>query len=251
MARSRLKCSGSLSLLNSIVATIKRELLVPGLSGDAVPYARTLMSAVPWTERLKDLIGEPSQEERIDALVSRIAAVHRRILVVLDDLDRMEAKELETVFKLLRGSDKPSNVTFLCAFDKAEVALILQATRPKQHADAFIEKFFPVEFRLSEIDSTQLRNFFYQRAARALERSRVPCDDLTNGLDEAWDRGVALHFLNLRKIKVFFNRINRSLELIAQEVNILDLVRLELVRDIAPSVYGLIFRHHRYFWEGA
>lgn len=239
-----------LSLLNSIVATIKRDLLVPGLSGDAVRYARTLLSAVPWTERLKDLIGEPSQEDRIDALVSRIAAVRRRILVVLDDLDRMEAKELETVFKVLRGSDKLSNVTFLCAFDKTEVALILQATRPKQQADVFIEKFFPVEFRLPEIDSTQLRNFFYQRATRALERSRVPCDDLTKGFDEAWERGLVLHFVNLRKIKVFFNRINRSLELIAQEVNLLDLVRLELLRDVAPSVYGLVFRHHRYFWEG-
>jgi hypothetical protein len=239
-----------LSLLNSIVATIKLQLLVPGLSGDAARYARTLLSAVPWTERLKDLIGEPSQEERIDALVSRIAAVRRRVLVVLDDLDRMEAKELETVFKLLRGSDKLSNVTFLCAFDKSEVALILQATRPKQQADTFIEKFFPVEFRLPEIDSVQLRNFFTQRIGRTLERSEAQHDDLTKGLEEAWDSGLGLHFLNLRKIKVFFNRISRSLEFIAEEVNVLDFVRLELVRDIAPSVYGLIFRHYRYFWEG-
>lgn len=77
-----------LSLLNSVVSEIKRTLVVPGLRGDAARYARILMSVVPWTERLKNLIAEPSQEARIDALVSRIAKMGRRVLVVLDDLDR-------------------------------------------------------------------------------------------------------------------------------------------------------------------
>jgi len=239
-----------LSLLTSIVASVKRSLFVPGLSGDATRYARTLLSAVPWTEKLKDLIGEPSQEGRIDALVKRIARVRRRVLVVLDDLDRMEAKELETVLKVLRGSDKLSNITFLCAFDKGEVSLILKKTRPHQETSVFIEKFFPVEFRLPEIGSEQLRTFFAQRVERALERGGLQDEDLAKSGEQAWDSGLGQHFPNLRKIKVFFNRINRSLELIAHEVNVWDFVRLELIRDITPSLYGLIFRNPDRFWEG-
>jgi hypothetical protein len=134
-----------LALLNSIVAEIKRNLVVPGLSGDAARYARNLLSVAPWTDKLKDLLKEPSQERRIDALVSRINRVRRRLLVVFDDLDRMEAKELETVLKFLRGSDKFSNITFLCAFCETEVALILKATRPGQDTATFIEKFFPLK----------------------------------------------------------------------------------------------------------
>ncbi|MFZ1009459.1 MAG: P-loop NTPase fold protein, partial [Candidatus Sulfotelmatobacter sp.] len=190
-----------LSLLTSIVAAIREKLFVPGLSGDAVRYARTLLSAVPWTERLKDFIGEPSQEGRIDALVDRIGRVRRRVLVVLDDLDRMEAKELETVLKLLRGSDKLSNITFLCAFDRDEVSQILKGTRPNQDTVVFIEKFFPVEFRLPEIDSAQLRSFFSQRVDRVLERAGLPKQDLTKEAEAAWDGGLDQHFLNLRKIK--------------------------------------------------
>jgi hypothetical protein len=239
-----------LSLLTSIVAAIKHKLFVPGLSGDAARYARTLLSAVPWTERLKDFIGEPSQEGRIDALVERIARVRRRVLVVLDDLDRMEAEELETVLKVLRGSDKLSTITFLCAFDKGEVSLILKGIRPNQETNVFIEKFFPVEFRLPEIDSDQLRRFFAQRVNRILERSELHDAGLETSVEQVWNSGLGQHFGNMRKIKIFFNRISRSLELIAHEVNVWDFVRLELIRDIVPGLYGLIFRNPKYFWEG-
>lgn len=238
-----------LSLLDSVVAEIKREIFVPGLSGDAARYARTLLSAVPWTERLKDLFAEPSQERRIDALVTRIARTRRRVLVVLDDLDRMEAKELETVFKLLRGSDKLSNVTFVCCFDDKEVASILKVTRPTQDTTAYIEKFFPVRFPLPPIGSQQLKDFFVQRLTRVLERSDLPHEDVLNSADQMWEGSIRPHFRNLRRIRVFFNRVSRSLELIAHEVNVWDFVHLELIRDIDPNLYGQIFHNPEFFWS--
>jgi len=231
-----------LSLLNSIVAEIQRSFIVPGLKGDAARYARTLLSIVPWTERLKSFVAEPSQEARIDALVNRIAKVRRRVLVVLDDLDRTEAKELETVLKLLRGSDKLSNITFLCAFEKTQVALILKTTRPDQDTTTFIEKFFPVEFRLPETEPAQLQDLFFRRIAHFLERNALPHGDLAKSIEGIWERGAGTYLRNLRRIKLFLNRIGRSLELIAHEVNIEDFIRLELVRDIEPSLYERIYR---------
>ena len=182
-----------LSLLNSIVGEIQRSFVVPGLRADATRYARTLLSIVPGTERLKGLFAEPSQEVRIDALVNRIARVRRRVLVVLDDLDRMEAQELETVLKLLRGSDKFSNITFLCGFDKTQVALILLTTRPGQDTATFIEKFFPVEIRLPEIESAQLQDFFFRGVARLLEHGGLPTGDLAKDVDKIWENGAGLY----------------------------------------------------------
>jgi predicted KAP-like P-loop ATPase len=149
-----------LSLLNSIVVELKGRFVVPGLGRDASRYARTLLSAIPKAEWLKDFIESPSQGQRIDAMAGHIARTRRRILVVLDDLDRMEARELETVFKLLRGSDRLSNITFLCAYSPSELAQILKATRPSQNTSIFIEKFFPVRYSLPPVDPSLLRDFF-------------------------------------------------------------------------------------------
>jgi hypothetical protein len=239
-----------LSLLNSVVVEIKGKFFVPGLGRDAARYARALLSAIPRAEWLKDIIEDPSQEQRIDALANRIARTRRRVLVVLDDLDRMEAKELETVLKLLKGSDRLSNITFLCAFAPAELALILRATRPLQDTPAFIEKFFPVQIPLPKIDSSERRDLLLQKIAAVVGRYGPPADEaMSRRLEKLWESGAALYFQNLRPIKLFLNKINQSLKRIADEVNIEDFIGLELVRDIEPSLYEHIYRSPEYFWR--
>jgi hypothetical protein len=240
-----------LSLLNSVVAEIKHSFVVPGLGRDAARFARMLLSAIPRTEKLKEFVAEPSQEDRIDGLADQIAKIPRRVLVVLDDIDRMEAKEVETVFKILRGSVRLSNITFLCSFDRAEVALILKATRPQQDTDRFIEKFFPIQFPLPEVDPSEFRDLLSQKISAVAERYGAPSGaELSKPLDNIWEGGADLYFDSLRRIKLFLNRINHSLERVASEVNIEDFIRLELIRDIQPSLYEQIYRNPEFFYNG-
>jgi KAP-like P-loop domain-containing protein len=237
-----------LSLLNSIVAEIKAKFIVPGLGRDAARYARTLLSIVPKADRLKDLVSEPSQETRIAALTDRIARTRRSVLVILDDLDRMESGELEAVFKFLRGSDQLSNITFLCSLDKTEVALILKATRPYQDTDKFVEKFFSIQFPLPKVDSSELRDLLSRKIARVITRyAPQPEEGFAKALESIWEGGAGLYFGNLRRIKLFLNKISNSLERIAGEVNAEDFIRLELIRDIAPDLYERIYRQPEYF----
>jgi len=238
-----------LAMLNSIVAEIKKSYVAPGLSRDALQYAKTLLSAIPKTERLKDFIAEPSQEDRAIALAARLANTPRTVLVVLDDLDRLEPKELDTVFKLLRGSEKLSNFTFLCAFDKNELALILKATRPFQDGSTFIEKFFQLQVQLPKVEPARLQSFFSARIVNVLDRYKLPHGNISKSLEELWESGAGSYFTNLRRIKLFLNRINNSYEQIGSEININDFIRIELIRDIAPSVHEDIYRNPPYFYE--
>ena len=238
-----------LSLLNSIVSEMRKSYVVPGLKRDAFEYARTLLSAIPKAERLKDILSEPSQEGRIAGLAKRISKTNRRVLVVLDDLDRMEGKEVETVFKLLRGSETFLNFTFVCAFDRTELICLLRASRPFQNIDNFIEKFFQLLVPLPKIDSAHLQDLFMQRLTTILARYSPPNDDLQKSLSEIWGNGAGTYFQNPRRIKLFLNKISHSLERIGAEVNVRDFVRLELVRDIAPTIYEEIYLYPENFYD--
>jgi KAP family P-loop domain len=159
-----------LSLLTSILAEIRKEYLIPGLSGGVMQYAKTLLAVLPKADTFKGLLKEKSQEERIRSLTDSIAKMPRRILVALDNLDRMEAQELETVFKILRGSDELATVTFVCCFDSDELALILRSTREFQETSVFVEKFFQTKVSLPAIDSAKLKDLFREEMSRLRAR---------------------------------------------------------------------------------
>jgi KAP family P-loop domain len=239
-----------LSLLNSIVIEMKKNYFVPGLKRDAFEYARTLLTAIPKFDRLKTFFSEPSQEEQIARLAQRISATDRRVLVVLDDLDRLQSIELETVFKVLGGSDAFFNLTFVCCFDRAELVRILKVTRPHQDINTFIEKFFQSVIPLPEIDAIQLKELFLQKMITVVSRNDLSTSDSQQEIEEVWNKGAVAYFQNLRRIKLFINRIDQSLARIGTEVNVQDFARLELVRDIAPTVYETIYKNPEYFYDG-
>ena len=239
-----------LSLLNSVVAAIGEKYIVPGLGLDAAQYARVMLNMIPKADSLKEVFAEPSQEERISKLAQHIAKTQRRVLVVLDDLDRMDADELETVFKILRGSDNFSTITFLCAFAPDEIEKILQASRPHQEASMFLEKFFPVKIALPEIDPDALHALVSRKIANIVRKYHPSEDDtLTADLDSIWKDGGDNYFGNLRTIKVFFNGFHNAIERIAPEINIADFIRLELIREIAPALYNQIYKNPEHFYN--
>src|SRR5206468_1189744 len=113
------------------------EYAMPGLTQGIKLYARALMGVVPKAKALEEFVKEPSQHERTHSLAQQVARMPRRIVVILDDLDRMQARELETVFKILRGSENLSSVTFICSFDHKELSSILRSTRRFQNTRKF------------------------------------------------------------------------------------------------------------------
>jgi hypothetical protein len=242
-----------LSLLSAISQTIQSEYLIPRLSHESLQYAGTLIGMVPPLRNLKEIFKEPSQQTRIRFLAESISRLPRRILVILDDLDRLQADELETIFKLLRGTEELSNITFLCSFALPELCAILKSTRPNQDTDRFVQKFFQTLVPLPKIDSGDLRRVFGDRVKAVREKLGFPLPDteqqFSKGIDQIWEEGGAKFFDNLRRIKRFLNKLGYSLSVIGAEVNLLDFIRLELIRDVWPALYESIYSNAELFFS--
>lgn len=68
-------------------------------------------------------------------------------------------------------------------------------------------------------------------------------------IGKLWEAGAGRRITNLRRLKLFGNKISYSLKIIGPEVNFEDFVVLELIRDISPRLYEEIFRHGEYFYD--
>ena len=144
-----------------------------GLSSQLRPYNGKLSNLVlEYSKRLVDLyknkidlnlfdkhitsFEKSSAKEMYDDINKRLVETEKRIIVFVDDLDRLNAKEILQVLKLIRNSADFVNVIFLVAMDKDYITKILLEQGEILNS-RFIDKFFQLEVFLPAIRDKILR----------------------------------------------------------------------------------------------
>ena len=117
-------------LFTDIATDCGRYVHVPQLRKYAVAYARILSSSVSYLAALKEILPPQSQREEIGDLRDTLERVPLPIVVLLDDIDRMQRGELLALLKILRGVTSMPNLTFVCAFSEREVMRELEKEGP-------------------------------------------------------------------------------------------------------------------------
>jgi KAP family P-loop domain len=194
---------------------------------------------VPHLTGLRELLPAQSQREEILELREALNRVPLRILVLLDEIDRMQREELQVLLKVLRGASTMPNVTFVCAFSQEHVVKELGVS-----AD-YLEKFFPISVNVSAPNQELVGRLFQARLTGCLNEEgwfkrvadRTHFKDL---LQEVWQTPLSELCTNLRKAALLLNDILTAARPIIGEVSPLDLVAIEAVRRFHPEVYHLV-----------
>ena len=100
---------------------------------------------------------EPSQEtvdELLDDIDEVLRRIDRRVIIVIDDLDRPDAKTTNNVLFATRRTFKLSQATYVLCYDTE----VLAGNKEEgSRAREFLEKFVTVKLSLF-VDSSSLRN---------------------------------------------------------------------------------------------
>lgn len=101
-------------------------------------------------------------EDRFKNVERCIQRLNKKILVFMDDLDRLEANELVASLKIIRNTGSFKNVVFFVTYDKEYVLSQLAShfnfdKKDKKQGDRFLEKFFQLEVPLPQLYSGELR----------------------------------------------------------------------------------------------
>jgi hypothetical protein len=90
-------------LFKDIATECRKLVYVPQLRKRALAFARTVSGSVSYLGGLKELTPAQSQRDEILELHNSLRRVPMPILVLLDEIDRMQADELVVLLKILRG----------------------------------------------------------------------------------------------------------------------------------------------------
>lgn len=163
----------------------------------------------------------------------------KRIVVFIDDIDRLGANEMADVFKLVRNTSNFPNIYFILAYDKDYVVEMLKE-KYGEHNIRFADKIVQEEYYLPQIQPLHIRECFRKTIASLykVEEYAGEMKSLVNVLFV--EEGLFEKAFTLRDLKRLLNAFYAEFQSLRDEVVAYDLLLVILLHQKFPKVYELI-----------
>jgi hypothetical protein len=179
-----------------------------------------------------------------------IASIDKRVLVVIDDIDRLQKKQILAVFQLIKLASQIKNMVFLISFDPSKVALAIKNNGEMNDPQSYIEKIVQLPINIPMTDQSIIDKFIYYSHPGTGSRSEI--DKLFDRLeiDEARikefdDQFGLIYQSELKQIlstyraaKRYLNSIFFRLPPIIGEVYLYDFFIVEIFQTFFPAIYA-------------
>lgn len=185
-------------------------------------------------------IREDSLYEKKKILSDKFSRLSRPVVVVIDDIDRLEREEVFEVLRLIRNTADLNNTIYIVAYDKEYVTSVLEEKNIKDAA-SYLEKIFHVEVHLPKVEDNLIWEALYEDLKRQDNFNRNFTESLFARFNND-ERSLILKVLNnYRRVKRFARIYMLNFDYVmAQcrgEIKLLDLFWLELLQTYDKKVY--------------
>ncbi|HEU4342742.1 MAG TPA: P-loop NTPase fold protein [Candidatus Binatia bacterium] len=200
-------------------------------------------------------LGEALSNVTLDELRGCLEALLReqgkRITILIDDIDRLDRREIQAIFRLIKLSASFDYTSYVLAFDDKMVAAALGERYGEGNVEAgraFLEKIVQVPLHLPPADELSLRKVTFEGVETALRLSGIT---LSEEQAEAFVRhfvdGLEPRLTTPRQSKLFVNVLQFSLPILKGEVYPVDQMLIEGIRVFYPKLYVTIRDNPEYF----
>ena len=210
--------------------------LIP-VCGDAIASAAKF-GARKLGRKLQNNIYDLDVLSQKQIVVDLLSQQKCRILVVIDDIDRLNSEQIRLVFQLVSSVAKFPNTTYLLVFDKNVVVKALEKVQEGNGED-FLEKVIQMPIELPEIPNPKLRSLLFERLDSVLAAYPNTGFNKTHW-QELFDFCIIPFISNLRDINRLCNALRFKMTTISSEIDFADMVAISAIEIGAPQIYGWI-----------
>ena len=191
------------------------------------------------SEAAKQFAGGLSVSKRKAELVAALKQLSRRIVVFVDDLDRLEPREASEVLRLIRAVADFPNVVYVLSFDPEVLANTLTKSIQVEDGAAYLEKIVQVSFRVPQPEAFDLRRWFSTKVremfARELTNEDATLDE--QRMAQVIDLQGGRYLKTGRDVVRTLNALQLHAVPVRAHIDIADIVWLQLVRIGNPALY--------------
>ncbi len=206
--------------------------------------AETLIKRVGFVNQLLNNVQTEADEyERINDILKRS---DRKLVVVIDDMDRLYSNEVIEVLRLVRNTANFTNTFYLLAYEKG---YIQNAIKEQLHVDIhvpFMDKIVQMEIPLPKREQSNLLDLLKQHlSGRVSETEFQTLENVVfrHGFNKGYEHTFHDIFRNARDVIKFVNSFLISYTLLKENVLFEKLFLIELLKYRYPSFYERLYQH--------
>lgn len=229
--------------------------------GKALSFVKFFPGSEPWIsliqsglekagatcEALSDLSSMDLREQLAD-LSKSILAMEKPVIVIIDDIDRLQPEQVRLVFQLVKTVGDLPRVAYLMAYDRNSVVKALHSANIHD-GEAYLEKMVQLPVPMPRQALVHKLPYVKSELQTVLRESDMTLSsDDEELLNEALqDTDLLLTLETPRDVKRICNSIRLTLSTLGDEINFTDLVILETIHIRMPKVYEIIVNDHDKF----
>lgn len=239
-------CDTETGIVNEFFDTFRIEVgeYLPKLNGSIKQYVELLLSAIKYERKgfsfnLTSLMRNDSTlKSTHDLIKEELMNIDRPVIITIDDVDRLQSKELMMVLKIIRDTADFPNVFYIVAADNLHLRRMLNNMNIDD-AETYLKKFFNLEFQLPANENVAFKKLLELLNSK-FEELRIDSFTRDNYISQIENvLYIKEAFPNLRDVYRFVNSYFLAIDAMKEacELNLFDLFLLTMIQTLNLEYY--------------
>lgn len=171
---------------------------------------------------------------------------NRKIVVMVDDIDRLTNIEIEQVFQLTKSIADFPNMIYILAYDEKYAITALENNGIHQPKE-YIKKINQLQLDIPKANKLNLKEIFFERISEIFKKNHLNFDYYI--IEDIYYSYLTNYFSTIRDINRYLNTLSFYLPLIKERVYINDFLRLTILQVFEYDIYLKIKNNPEMFVE--
>ena len=183
-----------------------------------------------------------SLEELKENIINGLNKQPQKIIVIIDDIDRLNNEQIRLIFQLVNCVAGFPNMIYLLSFDKDIVVRALSEEQKcdgedrKRNGEEYLEKIIQVPFEIPGIKDSDINDIFLSQL------SELVAEELDDRFDQyywnnVFNNSIAPFISTLRDVNRIMNVYKFNYGFLHDETNWCDLLAVTTFQVCAPGIY--------------
>lgn len=196
------------------------------------------------TSVIASWLDDDSLDKEKASIQRELRGLKRKIVIFIDDLDRLEPNEVTEILRLVRAVVDFPNVVFVLCYSRDVIAKNLETALSIKKGDEFLEKIVQVSFSVPRPEAFELRRMMRHDLEllfpELLSGDDIKVRSVTKRLARVIDGEGGRTLLTPRHVVRAINALRFHATPVLSDIDMPDMVWLQLIRLQSPKLYDWI-----------